>query len=212
MKLYTYFRSSASYRVRIALNIKQAPFESVFISLPNGEHGGAYKKKNPQGLLPAIDDDGEILTQSLSIIEYLDIKYPTPPLYPPDPAQRALAQSMALIIGCDIHPVNNLRILKYLNTELNQEQDAIDKWYRHWIAEGFTALEALVRQHGSEAFCFSDRLSVVDIFLAPQIWNARRFKTDLSAFPNLVRIDAALTKLDAFQKAAPGNQPDAPQS
>lgn len=209
MKFYTYFRSSASYRVRIALNVKQAHYESAFISLPKGEHNGAYKEKNPQGLLPAIEDEGEILTQSLSIIEYLDKKYPAPPLYPSDPVQRVLAQSMTLIIGCDIHPINNLRILNYLKTELKQEQDAVDKWYRHWIAEGFTALEALVRQHGSEAFCFGDRLSVVDIFLAPQIWNARRFKTDLSAFPNLVRIDAALTKLDAFKKAAPENQPDA---
>lgn len=210
MKLYTYFRSSAAYRVRIALNLKKAPHTLVPVSLLKAEHKDpAYTGQNPQGFVPMLDDDGAILTQSLSIIDYLDQKFPEPALYPAPPQARAIAQSMALIIACDIHPLDNLRVLKYLKTNLGQEQDSVDRWYRHWIVEGFTALEAMVAQHGGAHYCFGDSVSVVDLFLAPQMYNARRFETDLSAFPRLTAIDQHLNSLDAFKDAAPENQPDA---
>lgn len=211
MKLYTFFRSSAAYRVRIALNLKGLAYAPACISLPKGEQRGAdYLKANPQGLLPALElDDGELLTQSLAIVEYLDEMHPAPALLPSDPLAKARARAMAQVIGCDIHPLNNLRILKYLKDPLGHDQETVNTWYRHWIVSGFAALEANARDWGSDGFCFGDAPSLVDICLVPQMYNARRFETDLSPYPNLVRIDAHLRGMKAFTDAAPENQPDA---
>ncbi len=210
MKLFTYFRSSASFRVRIALNLKGIAWEPVFMHLPEGGHKeAAYLEKNPQGLVPALEDGDAVLTQSLAIIEYLDETHPEPPFLPAAPADRARVRAMALIVACDIHPLNNLQVLKYLKGPLGHDQEAVERWYRHWVSRGFEGLEELVRRHGSETHCFGDRLSLADICLVPQMWNARRFKTDLSPFPSLVRIDAHLSSLPAFAEAAPEVQPDA---
>ncbi len=211
MKLYTYFRSSAAYRVRIALNLKGLEYEPAFISLPRGEQrDAAFLKTNPQGLLPALElDGGDLLTQSLAIIEYLDETHPDPALLPSDPLARARVRGMAQVIGCDIHPLNNLRILKYLKDPLGHDQETVNIWYRHWIALGFEALEASVREQGSARYCFGDSPSLVDICLAPQMYNARRFETDLYPYPNLVRVDAHLREMKAFADAAPEAQPDA---
>ena len=210
MKLYTYFRSSASFRVRIALKLKGIAWEPAFVHLPRGEQKEAgYREKNPQGLVPALEDGDAVLTQSLAIIEYLDETHPEPPFLPSAPVDRARVRAMAMVVACDIHPLNNLQVLRYLKDTLGQEQEEIDRWYRHWVSRGFEGLEALVRHHGSETFCFGDRLSLADICLVPQMWNARRFRTDLSPFPNLVRIDAHLSRLPAFAEAAPDAQPDA---
>ena len=210
MKLYTYFRSSASYRVRIALNLKAAPHTLAAVNLFKGEQRNeAYAAENPQKLVPALNHDGLILSQSLAIIDYIDAIHPEPPIYPDAPEERALVQSMALIIGCEIHPLDNLRVLKYLKNELTQPQDAVDTWYRHWITEGFAALEEIVARHGGDAFCYGDSPTLADIFLVPQMYNARRFETDLSAFPRLVAIDKHLQTLKPFLDAVPENQPDA---
>lgn len=209
MHLYTYFRSSASYRVRIALNVKGLVWEPVFVNLPaNMQRGTDYLAANPQGLIPALAVDGAIIPQSLAIIEYLEELHPSPALLPKDPLSRAQARGMAQAIACDIHPLNNLRVLKYLKAPLGHDQQTIDDWYRHWISIGFEALEALVNRYGSEHYCYGETLSLADICLAPQMWNARRFQTDLSAFPRLTAIDAHLTEIDAFRRAAPENQDD----
>ena len=199
--LYDYFRSSASYRVRIALNLKQVAYTAVPTSLLDGANKtDEYVARNPQGFVPMLSIDGHDLTQSLAIIDYLDAKYPQPPMVSSDPAQRAQTLSQALVIAADIHPVNNLRVLKYLKGELGQGQEVIDDWYRHWIVEGFAALEAMAPNQGLFG---GDRPNLADICLVPQMYNARRFDTPLDAFPNLVRIDAALNEIDAFQKAHP---------
>lgn len=211
MKLYTYFRSSASFRTRIALNLKGLDYEYAFVDLPSGMHReAAYLKENPQGLTPTLETGGENLTQSLAIIEYLDETHPEPPLLPADPIARARVRAMALLVACEIHPVNNLRILKYLKGPLGQDQEAVNHWYRHWVAEGFKALEAMVGAFSSNAgFCFGDAPSLADICLVPQVWNARRFETDLSPYPRLTVIDEHLQSIEAFRAAAPENQPDA---
>lgn len=210
MKLYTFYRSSASYRLRIALNLKGLEYESVFMHLREGAHRTAeYLALNPQGLVPALEDGGEVFIQSPAILEYLEEAYPEPPLLPKDAAARAHVRAMAQIVACEIHPLNNLRVLKYLKTELGQEQEAVDRWYRHWVAVNFEGLEALVAKYGSERHCFGETLSIADVYLAPQMYNARRFDTDLSPYPNLVRIDAHLQQIDAFARAAPEVQPDA---
>jgi len=210
MKLYTYFRSSASYRMRIALNLKEVAYEPVYVHLPSGEQrSDAFLETNPQGLVPALEEDGLTLTQSLAMLEYLDETRPEPPLLPSDPAERAQLRAMAQTIGCEIHPLNNLRVLKYLKDPMGQDQESVNTWYRHWVSLGFEALEAMVAQHGSERYCFGDRVSLADVCLVPQMFNARRFETDLTPYPNLVRIDAYLQGLDAFAKAAPEVQPDA---
>ncbi|APG62529.1 maleylacetoacetate isomerase [Sphingorhabdus lutea] len=199
--LYDYFRSSASYRVRIALNLKEINYKSIPTSLLQGaEKTPEYLALNPQGFVPMLHIDGMDLTQSLAIIEYLDAQYPAPLLLPKNPAQRAKQLSHALIITADIHPVNNLRILKYLKGQMGQDQEAVDNWYRHWIVEGFTALEAYAPQSGLFG---GDMPNLVDVCLVPQIYNARRFNTDLSEFPKLIRIDAQLNQLPAFQNAHP---------
>lgn len=210
IKLYTYFRSSASYRVRIALNLKGMEYEPEIVHLPSGEQRGeAYRNRNPQGLVPALEDeDGTVLTQSIAIMEYIDEIRPEPPLMPHDMMERGQVRAMSLLIACDIHPLNNLQVLKYLKSDMDQEQDAVDNWYRHWVGRGFTGLEAMVQKYGG-TYCFGDQVSMADVCLVPQMFNARRFDTDLGPFPKLVEIDERLRALEAFEKAAPENQPDA---
>ena len=199
--LFDYWRSSASYRVRIALNLKGVRYTSVPTSLVEGEHRSPeYVARNPQGFVPMLSIDGHDLTQSLAIIDYLDAHYPDPAMVSSNPADRAKTLAQALVIAADIHPVNNLRILKYLKDELGQSQEAIDTWYRHWIIEGFTALEAMAPADGLFG---GDLPNLADVCLVPQMANARRFATPLDAFPRLVRIDAALTQMPAFIAAHP---------
>jgi len=199
--LYDYWRSSASYRVRIALNLKGVAYTAINTNLLDGNHKAKdYIARNPQGLVPTLSIDGHDLTQSLAIIDYLDAKYDDPPMVSGDPAERANTLAQALVVAADIHPVNNLQILKYLKNELGQDQDAIDNWYRHWIETGFVALEAMAPENGLFG---GDKPNLADVCLVPQMYNARRFKTDLTAFPKLVRIDAACNQLEAFQKAIP---------
>jgi len=211
MKLYSYFRSSAAYRVRIALNLKGLDCEYASKSLTKNEHlAEDYLALNPQGLIPALEVDGLAISQSLAIIEYLNEVQPQPPLLPPDPLARAQVRSMALAIACDIHPLNNLRVLHYLRRELGQSDDGVNSWYRHWIAEGFRGLELQVAKYSSEQrYCFGDSLSLADVCLVPQMYNARRFNCDLSPFPALVAIGTHLETLPAFEKARPEAQPDA---
>ena len=199
--LYDYWRSSASYRVRIALNLKSLAYQSVPISLIDGEQKSAdYKAKNPQGFVPMLSIDGNDLTQSLAIIEYLDSKFPEPRLFPTDPIMRAQTMAQVMIIAADIHPIDNLRVLHYLRDVMAQPQDAIDDWYRHWVIEGFNALEQMAPDTGLFG---GDVANVADVFLVPQMANARRLNTPLAAYPKLVRIDAELCALPAFQAAHP---------
>ena len=198
---YEYWRSSAAYRVRIALNLKGVPYRSVQLDLTTGAQSSPqYLALNPQGLVPALAIDGHLLTQSLAIIDYLDAKYADPPMVSSDPASRSRTLAQALLIAADIHPLNNLRVLGYLRGELAQGDDAVATWYRHWIAEGFAALE----QMAPEAGLFGgDRPNMADVCLVPQMANARRFDTPLEAYPRLLAIDAALRALPAFAAAAP---------
>jgi maleylpyruvate isomerase len=213
MKLYTFFRSSASYRVRIALNLKGLDYEHAPIHLRRGggeQFSPAYKAKNPQALVPALEDGGRPLTQSLAIIEYLEECYPEPPLLPKDPADRAAVRAMALAIACEVHPLQNLKVLNYVKGELKQDEAAANRWAQHWIELGLAALEQMalaVPKRGK--FCFGDAPTLADLCLVPQLGNARRFGCDLSGIPTLVRIDAHCGTLPAFVKAAPENQPDA---
>jgi maleylacetoacetate isomerase len=210
MKLYTYFRSSAAYRTRIAFNIKGISTEQAFIHLIKDggkQHSPEYRAINPQRRVPSLVlDNGAVLMQSPAIIEYLDEIHPTPPFLPANPVERAKVRAFAAVIGCDIHPLNNLAPLQYLRRVMKQEQPTIDEWYRHWVTEGFTALEATI---GPGPYCFGANVTLADIYLVPQMYNARRLKTPLDAFPKLVAADAALLKLSAFDKARPENQPDA---
>ncbi|MFC4292346.1 maleylacetoacetate isomerase [Sphingorhabdus arenilitoris] len=199
--LYDYFRSSASYRVRIALNLKKVKYRRVDTSLVTGENKAPdYVARNPQAFVPMLSIDGHDLTQSLAIIDYLDAHYPDPPMVSANPALRAQTLAQALVIGADIHPLNNLRILKYLKNELGQEQDAVDGWYRHWITEGFGALEIMAPDTGLFG---GDQPNLADVCLVPQIYNAQRFDTPLGAYPKLMRVNAALLNMDAFQAAHP---------
>lgn len=213
MKLYTFFRSSASYRVRIALNLKGLDYESAPIHLRRGggeQFSSTYKALNPQALVPALEDGGRVFTQSLAIIEYLEEKYPQPPLLPRAPADRAIVRAMALAIACEVHPLQNLRALLYLKNELKQSQENIDRWARHWIGLGLSALEQMVLANSrGGAFCFADAPSLADICLVPQLANARRFGCDLSGYPMLIKIESHCLSLPAFANAAPEKQPDA---
>jgi len=210
--LHTYFRSSAAYRVRIALNLKELAYEPHFVHLTRGggeQFSPDYRALNPQALVPTFTDEAGPLTQSLAIIEYLDERYPHPPLLPADPHPRAQVRAMALTVACDIHPINNLRVLRYLKRELQVDEAGIETWYRHWVAEGLAALEVLVGCGPGGGFCWGDRPGLADICLVPQIVNARRYACDLSAFPRLTAIEAHCRALAAFRDAAPENQPDA---
>lgn len=212
-QLYTYFRSSAAYRVRIALHLKGLPFESIPVHLlrQGGEqHQAAYVQRNPSQLVPTLVEGGLNLGQSLAIIEYLDETQREPPLLPADPAGRARVRALALTVACEIHPLNNLRVLNYLEHHLQLEAAARADWYRHWITLGFHTLEALLAGHPDTGrFCHGQQPTLADCCLVPQVANARRFETPLADFPHIRRIAANCLELDAFQHAAPAAQPDA---
>lgn len=199
--LFDYWRSSASYRVRIVLNLKNVPYTRVPISLlDNAQRAPDYVARNPQGFVPMLSIHGHDLTQSLAIIDYLDAQYPDPAMVSSNPADRAKTLAQALIIAADIHPIDNLRVLRYLKEQMGQSQEAVDQYYRHWIIEGFTALEAMAPEDGVFG---GDLPNLADVCLVPQMANARRVDTPLDAFPKLLRMDAALTALPAFAAAHP---------
>ncbi|WP_183634934.1 maleylacetoacetate isomerase [Niveibacterium umoris] len=213
MKLYTYFRSSAAYRVRIALNLKGLTPEMVPVHLVRGggeQRQPAFLALNPQGLVPALEDEGHVLTQSLAIIEYLDETHPVPPLLPGDPAGRARVRAIAQSIACEIHPLNNLRVLGYLTGTLGVTDAQKHAWCRHWVQTGFAALEArLATDPATGRYCHGEAPTLADCLLVPQLFNARRFEVDLAPYPTLCRIEAACLALDAFVAAAPERQADA---
>jgi maleylacetoacetate isomerase len=214
VKLFTYFRSSAAWRLRIALNLKGIAWTPAFVHLlkDGGEqHGAAFRATNPLGLVPALEtDEGAVLTQSLAIIEWLEETHPQPRLLPDDKLLRARVRAFALAIACDIHPLDNLRVLRYLKRDMGQKQHEIDAWYRHWIAEGLPSLEAAVaRQGGPGPWCFGSEPGLADVVLIPQLGNARRLDCPLSGFPLLLRAEAAASVHPAFVAAAPTSQPDA---
>jgi maleylpyruvate isomerase len=212
MKLYTYFRSSAAYRVRIALNLKGLPYEAVPVHLLKG--GGEqlkddYRAVNPSALVPSLQDEGATITQSMAILEYLEETHPAVPLLPSAPLERARVRELAQIVACDIHPVNNLRILRYLVRTLKISDEAKNEWYRHWVKEGFAAFEAhLARDPAPGRFCHGDTPTLADCFLVPQVYNGQRFDIDMGPYPNIARIDAACAELPAFIAAHPAQQPD----
>jgi maleylpyruvate isomerase len=213
LKLYSYFRSSAAYRVRIALNLKGLDYEYAPVHLLRD--GGQqlqpdYRALNPDGIVPTLIDGDDVLTQSLAIIEYLDETHPEPPLLPRSPADRAFVRSIALSVACEIHPLDNLRVLKYLKHQVKAPDEVKDAWYAHWVESGFEALEKrLSADKRVGAFCFGDTPTVADLCLVPQVFNARRFKIDLGRFPTIARIADHADTIDAFQRAAPAQQPDA---
>jgi len=210
VKLYTYFRSSAAYRVRIALNLKNLSPDvaAIHLSTAGGQHKTPqYRAVNPQMRVPALTlDDGRVLTQSLAIVEYLDEVYPQPPLLPADPVARAQVRAAAQLVACDIHPVNNLMVLNYLKGPLKHDQAEVNAWYHHWVIDGFEALESMI-QPGP--YAFGAQVTLADLCLVPQVFNARRFKVPLDRFPKIVGVDSACNKLPAFDAARPENQPDA---
>lgn len=210
MQLYSYFRSSAAYRVRIALNLKNIPYdmEPIHLTKDGGrQHSAEFRTLNPAKRVPALVlESGDILTQSMAIIEYLDETHPQPPLLPADPVQRAKVRAVAQIVACDIHPLNNLMVLQHLKRALKQEQPEIDAWYHHWVIDGFNAIEAAI---DPTPYACGAQVTLADICLVPQVFNARRLKVPLDRFPKIVAADAACQKLAAFDKARPENQPDA---
>jgi len=210
MKLYTYFRSSASFRVRIALNLKGLSYAPAFVHLPKGEHRGAgYASVNPQSLLPTLEDGGRLLTQSLAILEYLEETHPSPPLLPKDPFERARVRSLAMLVACEIHPVNNLRVLQHLKRALGQNEEQVNAWYRHWIGDGLAKLEADLARPGTGIYCHGNLPTVADCCLVPQVFNAQRYQCDTTPYPTVMRVFAACMKLEAFERAQPAKQPDA---
>jgi maleylacetoacetate isomerase len=207
VRLYTYFRSSAAYRVRIALNLKGVAYEAVPVNLLKGEQRqDGYRAVNPQQRLPSLDTGGATLIQSPAILEYLDEVYPEPPLLPLGAANRARVRAVASLIACDIHPLNNSGVLAYLKTRLGHDQAAADEWYAHWVREGFDAVEALIEPG---PYAFGSRVTLADVYLVPQVFNARRFNVPLDAYPKIAAVDQACAALKAFQDAAPAHQPDA---
>lgn len=211
MTLHGYFRSSASYRVRIALNLKGLAYGDAPVNLVKGEQrSDQYRLRNPQGLVPVLETgDGISLSQSLAICEYLEEKYPEPAILPQNLEERARVRSLAQLIACDIHPLNNLKVLKYLVGNIGMDEKAKLDWYRHWVAEGFDALEARLNgEPGTDEFCQGNIPTLADICLVPQVFNAERFECDLSAYPTIQRITARCRELRAFSKASPGEQLD----
>ena len=207
MRLYTYFRSSAAYRVRIALNLKGVAYEAVPVNLLKGEQRQeGYRAVNPQQRVPSLDIGGANLIQSPAILEYLDEVYPEPPLLPVGAANRARVRAVASLIACDIHPLNNSGTLGYLKTKMGHDQAAADEWYAHWVREGFDTIEALIEPG---PYAFGSRITLADVYLVPQVFNARRFNVPLDAYPKIAAVDAACASLKPFQDAAPTSQPDA---
>ena len=211
LQLHNFFRSGTSHRLRIALNLKGLPYDYVAVSLPKEEHlGAAFKALNPQGLVPALVDGDLVLTQSPAIIEWLEERFPEPALLPADPQDRARVRALAAVVGCDIHPLNNRRVLEYLRHSLKCDEAAVLAWCGTWISSGFDALESMLAadtQRGD--FCFGSGPTLADAYLVPQVESARRFKVDLTPYPLIVAIDQACGQLDAFTRAAPFVQPDA---
>ena len=209
MKLYTYFRSSAAFRVRIALNVKGLRYESLFVHLAKGEHRRPeYAKVNPQGLLPTLElDDGIRLNQSLAIIEYLEDKCPRPPLLPSDAVGKARVRGLAALVACEIHPLNNLRVLQHLKRSLGQSEEQVNAWYRHWIADGLAKLEAQLDPNAK--FAYGDAPTMADCCLVPQIFNAKRYDCNLAPYPTTMRVFEQCMGLEAFDRAQPAKQPDA---
>lgn len=211
MKLYGFWRSSAAFRVRIALNLKGLAYDYLSVHLTKGEHNRPeFGAVNPQHLVPVLEDEGERLFQSLAIIEYLDETHPEPPLLPADALGRSRVRSLALLVACEIHPLNNPRVLNYLTKTLEITEEQKLTWYRHWVATGFAALEQrLSTERATGRYCHGDQPGLADIALVPQVANAKRFEVDLAPFPTIVRINDACMQLAPFQKAAPEQQPDA---
>ena len=214
MKLYHYYRSSAAYRVRIALNLKGIPWETALVDLRapvSAQHTPEFRAVNPQGLIPVLADGEQVITQSLAIIEYLEETHPQPPLLPRSAAERALVRSLALAVACDIHPLGNLRVLNYLRASLHADDQVVNAWAGQWIGLGFAALEERV-QHtsGDGLHMFGSSVTVADVCIVPQMYNARRYQVDVAPYPRLRAICARLESLPAFAKAAPEAQPDAP--
>lgn len=213
MKLYTYFRSSAAYRVRIALNLKGLPYVAVPVNLV--KHGGEhlqdqYRAINPSALVPTFEDEGAMLAQSMAILEYLEETHPAVPLLPAAPLDRARVRALAQMVACDIHPINNLRVLRYLVHTLGISDDAKSEWYRHWVREGFAAIEGhLASDPAPGRFCHGGTPTFAECFLVPQVYNAQRFNVDMAPYPNIVRINDACAALPAFVAAHPAQQPDA---
>ncbi len=212
MKLHGYFRSSAAFRVRIALNLKGLKPDQAFIHLRKGEQSApGFLKLNPMGLVPALEDGPHVLTQSLAIMEYLDETHPSPPFLPKTPAERARVRALALTVACEIHPLNNLRVLNYLKNVLKLSNEQHDDWYRHWIKQGFVALEAMLKAGGTGRFSHGDAPTLADICLVPQVFNAMRFNTEAElrpAYPTLFRVFDECMKVPAFDAARPEKQPD----
>jgi len=211
MKLYSYFRSSAAYRLRIALALKGIAYEAEYIHLRHKDHLSAdYLAVNPQGLVPSlVDDDGTVVSQSLAMVEYLEETRPQPPLLPDDAAGRARVRALASAVACEIHPVNNLRVLLYLTKEIGVDEDAKNTWYRHWVDEGLKGLEGMLAGHEKTGtFCHGDQPTMADAFLVPQIFNAERFGCDVDKFPTVRRINDAMLALPDLAGTAPDDQPD----
>jgi maleylacetoacetate isomerase len=210
-QLYTFFRSSTSYRLRIALAYKGLSYEPRYVSLPRMEHRDpAYRALNPQGLVPLLVDEGKALSQSMAIIEYLDEKHPEPPLVPADIDARAYVRAASQIVGCDLHPLNNVRVLKYLKSQLGADEGAVNAWYRHWIEEGLSSLEAyVVHERRAGAFLSGNEVTMADICLVPQIFNARRFSCPLDGYPALMRVFESCMQVAAFRDTQPNSQADA---
>jgi maleylpyruvate isomerase len=213
MKLYNFFRSGSSHRLRIALQLKGLAYDHAAVDLRAEQHlAAAYRALNPQALVPALArDDGRVLIQSPAIIEWLEERHPAPPLLPADPDDRAHVRALAAIVGCDIHPLNNRRVLERLRQSFGADDAAIDAWCQTWIGAGFDAFEALLaaRPKPDADFCFGNTPTLADVYLIPQVESARRFKLDVAQWPHIAAIDATCSRLVAFQRAAPGQQPDA---